>query len=601
VKLHLVILQNVMEEKQLDIHRPLLSVRRGSSTTIPPAVNKKKMNDSHPNLPSLPYGKSDLKSGPVRNAGVVPFRWEQSPGRPKNKNQAHNEDTLKQQLPPSPKLPPGRIVYEKQQKPTDKELKDSPASSSRFYSAIVLSSWELASWEKAISVLQEPDEEIKNEEISSSDDEDVKFEYARDKFARTDSFFFNCSVSGVIGLDDPNAEPSGAFLDPQTRDFMIGRFLPAAKAVASETPKSASRKHPVVREQPKRVKEVATWSMLAPVDNFPSETMAHNIEKGGEEEGVHKDKAELCEFSEEIIPELGSDYKQVISSVSNVCTRPEYAGKDRFKGTMRFRKGSPHSFFSRENGFLGLSQESRDLGVSKSDLHKNDAEKKSGPSNHATEKTVYIDSQEIVESWSSNSSSSGSRGRNPSLDYSLQDIESLCEIDEKALSQSKSSETAVYDFFSSSRMSVQDVKKGDDNNNEKTQYGCQSNRLWGTDRTEKQPALKPNPKNFTPESRPPLGLAPLLPKSPSESWLSQTLPSMSPKIPSLTLLAGHMTFRPSPIDPKRDRMLKASIVKQHMLLRPTGVLSLLGKLCDSYSIVYFFPLILSCTNTSFFC
>lgn len=529
------ILQNLMEEKQLDIHRPLLSVRHGSSTTIPTAVNKKKTNDSHPSLPSLPYYKSDLKSGPVRNPGVIPFQWEQSPGRPKNKNQAHKEYTLKEQLPP-PKLPPGRIVNQKQQKPIDIELKDLPASSLRSYSETVLSSWELASWEKAISVLQEPDEEMKSEEISSSDDENVKLEYAPDKFSRTDSFLVNCSVSGVIGMDDSNATLSGASLGPQIRDFMIGRFLPAAKAVASETPQFAFRKHPVAREQLTQVK-VATWRMWAPDVPLTSETLAHNVEAEGEEEDDDEDEAKLCELSAEIIPGHRSDHIQIISSIRNVWTRAEYGGKDQFKGTMRFKKSSPQSFLCRENGFLSLSQESGDFRVGKLDLHKNDAEKISDPSYCATEKTVYVDSEQMAESWSSNSSSSEFRGRNPSVDYSLQDMKSLCEGDEKAAPRPKSSETADSSVFSTSRKLSQDVKKGDHNNN--TQYGSQSSRLWGKDMTKRQP-VKPNPRGITPESSPPLGLAPLLPKSPSESWLSQTLTSMSPRFPSSKLLAGHM-------------------------------------------------------------
>ncbi|KAJ8444570.1 hypothetical protein Cgig2_013849 [Carnegiea gigantea] len=523
-----------MEEKQLDIHQPLLSVRHGSSTTIPPAVNKKKTNDSHPSLPSLPYYKSDLKSGPVRNPGVIPFQWEQSPGRPKNKNQAHKEYPLKEQLPP-PKLPPGRIVNQKQQKPTYIELKDLPASSLRSYSETVLSSWELASWEKAISVLQEPDEEMKSEEISSSDDENVKLEYARDKFSRTDSFLLNCS------------------------------------AVASETPQFASRKHPVAREHLTQVK-VATWRMWVPDVPLTSETLAHNVKAQGEEEDDDEDEARLCELSAEIRPGHRSDHIQIISSIRNVWTRAEYGGKDRFKDTMRFKKGSPQSFLCRENRFLSLPQESGDFRVGKLDLHKNDAEKISGPSYCATETTVYVDSEQMAESCSSNSSSSESRGRNPSVDYSLQDIKSLCEGDEKAAPRPKSSETADSNVFSTSRKSSQDVKKGDHNN--KTQYASQSSRLWGKDMTKRQP-VKPNPRGITPESSPPLGLAPLLPKSPSESWLLQTLMSMPPRFPSSKLLAGHMIFRPSPIDPKPDRMMKASIVKQHMLLRLPRVLSLL--------------------------
>ncbi|XP_021743024.1 uncharacterized protein LOC110709118 [Chenopodium quinoa] len=604
-----------MEQKLLNFNQPILSVRRGSSLTAPPE-NKRKDLVSHSSLPPLPYYKSELKSGPVRNPGVVPFKWEQMPGRPKDENKSRKV-TLKW-LPPTPKLPPGRIATH-MQKETDKIQKDSPTSVSRYQAQISIpQSIETSSPNKDhLDVKGSEKEEEKYN--SSSEDEDVTYVDARDTLSRTESFY-NCSVSGVSGLDGP--ESSGAFSDPQTQEFMMGRFLPAAKAVASEEPPFASRKHNVAREQEKPITKVVTLKKQFPEYYSTPDTLLQRI--NGEEIGEEADEEDESDVPEDLSVKLCGllprfcmlnpipgmrDHVEVISSVRSVRTRSTYAGAFRDdenkvgtknerggmkrtshqhapvptneslmnvhlvrKGMLREKIASPQRFLDKEKQFLGLPGEPRDLSGYRVNSPKNDCtelefaappktDRISCLVNPAEEKTLYVDYERMVESRHSNSSSSESRGRNPSVDYSLQDI---C-ADEKAMTHSKSSDTTYCSAVSTSEKSFQEI--GEDMKClEKVE---QNVNLIIVKQPSKQDAKSTkHSKNCSS----PLALTPLLPKSPSESWLSRTLPSMSSRNPSSKSYLANHAFRASPVDPKRERLLKAANLHD-MLFQSAGELA----------------------------
>ncbi|XP_022968993.1 uncharacterized protein LOC111468130 [Cucurbita maxima] len=221
-------LRNLMEEKQLDLNQPLLSVRRFTSTGTSSKTNEKARPE--PEIPRPPVYKSELKSGPVRNPGTVPFVWEQTPGKPKD------ESTVKTQIskrpPLVPKLPPGRAQKMNQEVPTSIN----------------------ASLDENVRETVEEMTSCKSGNDDEEEDDEV-YRDANDIFSRSESFFLNCSISGVSGLDDSEIKPSGvSSMDPHSRDFMMDRFLPAAKAMASETPPHTIRKQTV--ERPREIKLV---------------------------------------------------------------------------------------------------------------------------------------------------------------------------------------------------------------------------------------------------------------------------------------------------------------------------------------------------------
>ncbi|KAF2290703.1 hypothetical protein GH714_015073 [Hevea brasiliensis] len=240
------LLKNLMEEKQLDFNQPLLSVRRFASTvSITEADNKRKMDNARPRVPPLSVYKSELKSGPLTNPGTVPFVWEKSPGRPKYESKPQTAPLA--QPPAVPKLPPGRILNV-ERKALDKGSEGTTGQSETRNG--LLGSHNVPSLDKNATEEESSGERTEETDISGLDHYDEAYVGALDTLSRSESFFLNCSVSGVSGLDSPDIKPSGTIsTDPQTRDFMMGRFLPAAKAITSETAQHSTRKLPAVQEQ----------------------------------------------------------------------------------------------------------------------------------------------------------------------------------------------------------------------------------------------------------------------------------------------------------------------------------------------------------------
>ncbi|XP_039034639.1 uncharacterized protein LOC120170862 isoform X1 [Hibiscus syriacus] len=120
--------------------------------------------------------------------------------------------------------------------------------------------------------------------LESDNDDDV-YSDALDTLSPTDSFSMNCSISGLSGSDGPAAKPSGTFsTDPQTQDFMLQRFLPAAMAMTLETPKYASRKQSVAPEQPREAKKVLVGDRRSPVNQYESAIVPYYNRDVDEEE-----------------------------------------------------------------------------------------------------------------------------------------------------------------------------------------------------------------------------------------------------------------------------------------------------------------------------
>lgn len=292
------LLKNLMEEKQLDFNQPLLSVRKfGAVVSTTEEENKRKPDKTLPGVPSLPVYRSELKSGPVRNPGTVPFIWEQTPGKPKDESKPPQNQAIEWHHPLAPKLPPGRILNAREHG-SDKHWHGRAASQSQ-------SSNDISRSQNAESLSKYAPEEDSSKQrggragSSGSEGCDEVYVDAFDTLSLSESFFLNCSMNSVVGLDGPNLESSRTFsTDPHTRDFMIDRFLPAAKAMASETPQyHHTRKLPVAREQPmpRKVASVVKQVKQHPVrSNYRSNNIPHYAQVDGAEE-VSDDEDDDCE------------------------------------------------------------------------------------------------------------------------------------------------------------------------------------------------------------------------------------------------------------------------------------------------------------------
>ncbi|KAL3617031.1 hypothetical protein CASFOL_039425 [Castilleja foliolosa] len=236
-----------MEKRQLDFNAPLLSARRFSSPrNSSELVQPRKPFDKQTRQQSLPLNKYDWEPEDVTKPGSVPFNWEQTPGRPKSEAQTRfpspNRLSNTPKLPPSrfnsgeiPRLPPGR-----QQSGPSKYLSGDRSNDISIYRA------KLDPFGDHAILLEKLNESLECKDESSSESEDDTYSDALNALSPTET------CSGVSGV-----RHSGKFLvDKQTRDFMMDRFLPAAKAVVLETPK----KPMAIDSGPKEVKKVVSVS-----------------------------------------------------------------------------------------------------------------------------------------------------------------------------------------------------------------------------------------------------------------------------------------------------------------------------------------------------
>lgn len=262
------------EDRRLDYYKPLLSVRRSQSPA--PSENNISEKDDHslPKIPTLPSCKSELKSGPIRNAGTVPFVWEQCPGKPKDESKSRK--CANQSPVITPKLPPGRTMEMKKQ-----TSKDSSASKEQKKVPYGLHSVPVQNENESVVESTKDVLEIENSDTREGDEEYLD---ALDTSPKTESFFLNSSLSGISELDGSSVKTYGNFsVDPETRDFMMDRFLPAAKAMTSEAPQYAPRKQPVIHEQLTQTVKVESSDKIPPL-RYRTNVVPHYACEEGEEE-----------------------------------------------------------------------------------------------------------------------------------------------------------------------------------------------------------------------------------------------------------------------------------------------------------------------------
>lgn len=304
------------EDKGLDLNQPFISVRRSS-----PAVPSSECDDKSsktdrilPMVPQPPPYRSGLKSGPLSKPGTVPFTWEQSPGRPK-----YEEISLHQSLqcpPIAPKLPPGRAVNPKQYESQDQAYQQPPLAPKLPPRALQkpkqdesnkasdhigkdIRPQESAPADNLIAKHDRPEESTEMGMKSGVEDGDETETYfdAPDNLSQSESFFVNCSISGLSGLDGPDLGSPGTFAaDPQVQDFMMGRFLPAAKAMASETPPHShapKKQPPVATEKPRlQVKKASNMNKQHPLYRYNSSFLHRYISQASGSESEDDDNIE---------------------------------------------------------------------------------------------------------------------------------------------------------------------------------------------------------------------------------------------------------------------------------------------------------------------
>ncbi|KAL8130081.1 hypothetical protein V2J09_019236 [Rumex salicifolius] len=472
-------LYNPMEDKQLNFYQPLLSVRRSPSLKSSCTETEEKKKSSNPlhSIPPLPYYKSELTSGPLTSPGVIPFNWERIPGRPKYDNKPHNK--VLNHPPPIPKLPPGRRVIKLE------------------------------------------DDEKEENGSSHSEAESCTYLDALDMLSCSESSFMNCSLSGVGGLDSPSAESSGISLD---RDIMMGRFLPAAKAVASETPQLGSRKQMTMNaELPREVKQVVLLGKQNSRYCYNPTSLPQHQEDVDESEEEDDDYVETENVSTKLCSLV--PWFCMLNPIPGMRDEAALPLPSVHKPPKKYSEPGIYEYNKSEKAIRDAVYEKRRLAVyQKSDTHLRDELKKNSQQNASLklaelphpsadiEKTLCIDSAQIKKDEDSNPSSSETTTKPPPF--------------QEVLTQEVQKENGMI----SSDLHAKKHSKRDD----------------------KETIRETNPI-----------LPPPLPKSPTESWLSRALPSMSTKQyhHSKTYLGTkNLALKPPPAKPKWEKCSTCTMV-----------------------------------------
>ncbi|XP_076939366.1 uncharacterized protein LOC143608044 [Bidens hawaiensis] len=221
-----------MENNRLNINRPLLSVRRRTSSQNN-TDNNRKTESCILVRPSVESCTTE-----IMNTGSVPFGWEHSPGRPKNEQVQTIES-----VPSLPKLPPGRFL----------SLKPMNNDAVTNISKITKSESIESTKKENLDVKYDADT---NNDNGNEEDDDETYMDALDTLSRGETSFYNCSASGVSGFGSDAKPYRSVPDDPKMRDFMMGRFLPAAKAMAADLPQQHTFKKNVIKEKPQEVKKL---------------------------------------------------------------------------------------------------------------------------------------------------------------------------------------------------------------------------------------------------------------------------------------------------------------------------------------------------------
>ncbi|KAJ4851402.1 hypothetical protein Tsubulata_014738 [Turnera subulata] len=320
-----------MEERKLNFNAPLLSVRRVAATkaSLDGAKGKKtenvRLNRGHGTLPS---NKLDSSLDQVTEPVAVPFQWEKIPG------EAKDGSISKPKVPEDACVPQktgsGRIFNVLKQRLENKAAEKNKAE----VQSLSRAQTKITSANATADALDSLKARLNGGAGLDSDDEDGDmYSDALETLSPTNSLSMNCSMSGVSGLDGPIVKPSGTFAtDPLTRDFMMNRFLPAAKAMTLEQPQYASKKQPVPVEQPRQIVKMASVERTPPVRRIEY-AIVPSYGLGVDEEESDDEYSE-CDDSSINIPTKGCSWVPRLCFKNSLCLLNPVPGlKVRAKGS----------------------------------------------------------------------------------------------------------------------------------------------------------------------------------------------------------------------------------------------------------------------------
>ncbi|KAL9160534.1 hypothetical protein ABFS82_08G206600 [Erythranthe guttata] len=573
-----------MEEKKLNFNRPFLSVRRNYSPNVTPRTSdetKTTNNNSRSAasvIPQLPSHKSELKSGPIRNPGAVPFIWEQTPGQPKQETKPKTRNSDRPPL--APKLPPGRNPKPNNPHDICNDNNVSPITNDANRRDAIVEKLERS---------QEREDEEEDEKESCDSETYVD---ALDTLSRTESFFLNCSMSGLSGLDDLDVKPSGRFsTDPQARELMMDRFLPAAKAMTLETPqynKEAQKQNAVQEQhqQQNQIKKIVNHQHKPSLRYGPSFAKRYLHYQESEEEQEEEESDDeydqranamgVCGLIPRFclkssfggllnpVPAISVRTRVPISSRNKVQPKSSSSGSygeteiqsrsnrteiksiditraalNEEKTKSRNDSGQLETFIEEEKEMVAISEETmRKKGGGLTTFEELLADPKESNSGFpVTEKTLYVDTIRSVESPNNLTSSSLTTQDTKHVSISRKEDHDTVT---KRMAQMNAIDLYLEDFNKSNTSNI--LSSIDKQNQSHGFSSTVTKEIQVTEKEETESFEKELSRAITVgnsyRNYSQLPIPPPLPKSPSDSWLWRTLPSISAKNSSLSSYIG---------------------------------------------------------------
>ncbi|KAL0443824.1 UNVERIFIED_CONTAM: hypothetical protein Slati_2105100 [Sesamum latifolium] len=459
-------LKNLMEDKKLNLNQPLLSVRRHSMVLNTQKLDERKVDSPRPVIARIPHYRSELKSGPVGNPGAVPFQWEQAPGRPKEEIKTQTRNCSRPPI--SPKLPPGRCPK------ANSCLVSQSTNDNKIQDVNIHCDSRIApSVDESIKDFGSSRETV--EESKSSDSGDCEaYADALDTLSRTESFSLNCSTSGLTGMDDLGAK----------------RIRPTSSSAGS---------YAKTEDQCK-----SNISELKPVDNLRTAELKENKTSVKSESGWSESHNTLAHRDEPL--SLLEDTKH--------------------------------------NGSQGYGSREKSFRTFKELLADEDSPKELDLGGSVVEKTIYVDTVQNVEDMSSCSPNTQDIGVSSSR-------EEHNKLNAKRIDQMHVLESSLEDFkklntaegeAKPNGVSSNDKSNGKSRRGTPTAFGENQEPNLHSTTTENIEVTEKEAAKYVEKQLPRttiLGnshakyskfpVPPPLPKSPSDSWLCRTLPSISSK------------------------------------------------------------------------
>ncbi|KAJ6402196.1 hypothetical protein OIU84_014311 [Salix udensis] len=577
-----------MAERKLNLNAPLLSVRRFSNIATSDEAKTKKLENSRLNRRhTLPPYKPDTSLDQVTEPVAVPFHWEQIPGTiresvslkvpkeasvtPRISSRRVLDAVKHQKEKPEPKIPmqasvtqrnPSRKVLDLVKQQKEKKPKDQSVSRPKA---------EANSFKENVKKLDYSREGLNEKPGLNSDDDDV-YSDALEALSPTDSISMNCSASGLSGFDVPVVKPSGTFSkDRQTQDFMMSRFLPAAKAMALEPPHYASRKQPVVVEQSRQITKVVHGNRTPP----PCNSQSIIVSQYGKDIGEKESEDEHDEYEVRTQASMSSTHDVEKPGRASPSRSVSQIVKKHFKDAAnklkQDRGGQSPRLVEAENklsyaqgvylliatrrrnlpsmaeGSLGIPKEVGDFRASRLNLYKGisksqelssyyGAKRGSRPVSPVVEKTLHVDTVHKAGILFPYSRSSNIREH---VDSGKRDVKTALksrEMKEAAGEESSFQDRELLDFLEA-ESEVKNIKVSGSADAVSASLSDKPDLMEDHSKalvcvsatTEENVNIDDagNVKNSLVQSP----LPPSLPKTPSESWLWRTLPSISSQNP----------------------------------------------------------------------